>query len=242
MKNMKEMLEQLKDGMLDALFPAACASCGAEGSYICAACQVFFSEAPLACPTCQDPSVFGTRHRHCESSDALDGHVGVWEYEGIVRRLLSQIRERGMAHAASDLVKRALGTMARDERFTEFFSFVLQPSTSVIPVPMEISQEKRQGFSPAKVIAQELSGFLEKQYAPSMLLRIKRFEDASSREARLQNPRGAFLRGTHDIPDRVLLADDFWMSGATMQECCRVLKDNGAKEVWGFTLARAPSF
>ncbi len=239
---MREMLEQLKDGILDALFPAACAACGAEGSYICATCQVFVGESFLACPVCQDPSAFGTRHRHCESSDALDGHVGVWEYEGVMRRLLSRIREQGMTHAASDLMKRALGAMARDARFAEFFSFVLRQDISVIPVPMELTQEKKQGFSPAKVISQELSGLLEKRYAPDALLRTRRFEEALSREARLQNPKGAFHYGTHDILAGALLVDDFWMSGATMQECCRVLKGHGVKEVWGFTLARATSF
>ncbi|MDO8655031.1 MAG: hypothetical protein Q7R48_01225 [bacterium] len=239
---MIEILEQLKDGILDALFPAACASCGTEGTYICATCQVFVSEAALACPVCQDSSAFGTRHRHCEFSDALDGHVGVWEYEGVMRRLLSQIRERGMTHAVSDLVKRALGVMARDERFTEFFSFLLQLDISIVPVPMEITQEKKQGFSLAKVIAQELSGLLEKHYAPDVLLRTRRFEDALSREARLQNPIGVFRYGTHDALAGALLVDDFWMSGTTMQECCRVLKGSGVKEVWGFTLARATSF
>lgn len=236
------MLEQLKDGILDALFPAACASCGTEGRYICPACEVFVGEASLACPACQDPSAFGTRHRHCGFLDALDGHVGVWEYEGVMRRLLSQIRERGMTHAVSELMKRALGAMASDARFAEFFSFVLRPDVSVIPVPMEITQEKKQGFSPAKIIAQELSGPLEKRYVPDALFRTRRFEEALSREARLQNPKGAFRYGTHDISAGALLVDDFWMSGATMQECCRVLKGHGVKEVWGFTLARATSF
>lgn len=236
------MLKQLKGGILEALFPAACASCGTEGTYICPSCEVFISEAPLACPVCQDPSAFGTRHRHCESSDALDGHVGVWEYEGVMRRLLSQILEQGMTHAASDLVKRALGTMARDGRFTEFFSFVLRPDVLVVPVPMEIAQEKKQGFSVAKVIAQELSGLLEKQGAPGMLLRTRRSEDALSREARVREPIGSFRYMSSDVPAGALLVDDFWMSGATMQECCRVLKNGGVKEAWGFTLARATSF
>ena len=83
---------------------------------------------------------------------------------------------------------------------------------------------------------------MEKHYAPDALFRTRRFEDALSREARLQNPIGAFRYRTQDAPVGAFLVDDFWMSGATMQECCRVLKDSGVKEVWGFTLARVTSF
>ncbi len=36
----------------------------------------------------------------------------------------------------------------------------------------------------------------------------------------------------------VLLVDDIWTTGATMRECCRVLKKAGIQKVWGFTLAR----
>ena len=35
----------------------------------------------------------------------------------------------------------------------------------------------------------------------------------------------------------VLLIDDIFTSGATLNECTRVLKKAGAKKVWGFTLA-----
>lgn len=36
----------------------------------------------------------------------------------------------------------------------------------------------------------------------------------------------------------VLLVDDIWTTGATMRECCKVLKMAGIERVWGFTLAR----
>lgn len=36
----------------------------------------------------------------------------------------------------------------------------------------------------------------------------------------------------------VVLVDDVWTTGATMRECCNVLKRAGVQKVWGFTLAR----
>jgi len=40
------------------------------------------------------------------------------------------------------------------------------------------------------------------------------------------------------LPLRVVLVDDLWTTGATMKECCRVLKKAGVQRVWGFTLFR----
>jgi len=48
----------------------------------------------------------------------------------------------------------------------------------------------------------------------------------------------ASARGTEI--EKVVLIDDVWTTGATMKECCKVLKKAGVKEVWGFTIARTP--
>ena len=36
----------------------------------------------------------------------------------------------------------------------------------------------------------------------------------------------------------ILLVDDVYTTGTTMDQCAKVLKENGAKEVWGLTIAR----
>ncbi len=40
------------------------------------------------------------------------------------------------------------------------------------------------------------------------------------------------------VPEIIILVDDVYTSGGTMQECAKTLKEAGAKEVWGFVLAR----
>ena len=63
------------------------------------------------------------------------------------------------------------------------------------------------------------------------------------KEERLYNMKGSFAisSGTLSVPITtlsVVLVDDVWTTGATMQECCKVLRKAGIQEVWGFTLAR----
>jgi predicted amidophosphoribosyltransferase len=59
-------------------------------------------------------------------------------------------------------------------------------------------------------------------------------------EARKENLKGVFLvKDKEKIRGRkILLIDDVYTTGSTMNECARVLKDSGAKEVWGITVAR----
>jgi predicted amidophosphoribosyltransferase len=64
-----------------------------------------------------------------------------------------------------------------------------------------------------------------------------------SEEERRRNVRGAFVvNAEKSVEDRsVLLLDDVYTSGATVNECSRCLKRAGAKEVYVLTLARAVS-
>ncbi|TAN33530.1 ComF family protein [Patescibacteria group bacterium] len=60
-----------------------------------------------------------------------------------------------------------------------------------------------------------------------------------SKEERTQNVAGAFAwKGPAPAPAYVLLVDDVYTTGATMQECARVLKAAGAQKIYWLTLAR----
>ena len=48
----------------------------------------------------------------------------------------------------------------------------------------------------------------------------------------------AFVWRGQIVPERVVLVDDVFTTGATMQEAAKVLKQAGVKEVWGLALAR----
>jgi predicted amidophosphoribosyltransferase len=62
-----------------------------------------------------------------------------------------------------------------------------------------------------------------------------------SGEERVRNVAGAFsLKRPGEVASkRVVLVDDVFTTGATMNECASVLKDAGADQVIAFTLARA---
>jgi predicted amidophosphoribosyltransferase len=61
-----------------------------------------------------------------------------------------------------------------------------------------------------------------------------------TRDERLKNVKGAFATGAGFKPEgkKIILVDDVYTTGATVNECAKVLKKGGAKEVVVFTLAR----
>src|SRR3989344_8149678 len=153
-----EKIGKMKKGILDALFPALCAGCGREGAYICKNCELFLGEAPLICPVCNVSSFGGTRHAYCESSRyGLDGLASMWEYEGIMKHLLGQVKYVGITHVVEELAGRAFATMTKDrERFAPFLSFLFASDTVLTFVPIFRRKEKWRGFNQAELIAKEI--------------------------------------------------------------------------------------
>src|SRR3989338_10769329 len=163
-----EKIGKMKKGILDALFPALCAGCGREGAYICKNCELFLGEAPLICPVCDVSSFGGTRHVYCESSRyGLDGLASMWEYEGIVKHLLGQVKYVGITHIVEELVKRAFAAMAKDQqRFAPFLSFLFEENIAITYVPIFLRKEKHRGFNQAQLIAKEIGKITGKQVVP----------------------------------------------------------------------------
>jgi len=112
----------------------------------------------------------------------------------------------------------------------------------LVPIPLTMKKERKRGFNQAKEIAKELSNKLELPLIDDVLLKIKETLPQVDLEEnlRIQNPKGSFLvKNEHKIMGKkILLVDDVYTTGSTMEECSKILRDAGAKEVWGVAIAR----
>lgn len=247
------VLGRMGRGILDVVFPVRCVGCGQEGhyNYICRRCEGFTSEVALICPLCQQSSLTGERHENCRSLYGLHGLASMWEYEGVVKSLLHTIKYNGMTHAVAETVQNACINMAQDEmRFKVFLSYLFSRDTCITYVPMFKKKERFRGFNQAAVFARELGKIVKKEALP-LLQKIKDTNPQMEldKEQRLKNVKDSFAISAAwklssqegaQLPKRVVLVDDVWTTGATMKECCKVLRKAGVQEVWGFTIARTP--
>ena len=226
----------------DILFPRFCLGCGKEGQYICEKCQNFLVEASLICPVCEKSSFIGEKHSNCSVRYSLDGLISIWEYEGIVKQLIHEAKYKGVSHVLSEAVAKAFETMLRDEiRFKLFFQFLSLSDVYITYVPLFKKKEKERGFNQAYLIAQEISK-ITKEPVINLLEKTKDTLSQTdlNRKERIENVRESFSlrKPVFSANFSILLVDDIWTTGATMRECCQVLKKAGIGKVWGFTLAR----
>jgi competence protein ComFC len=225
---------------LDLIFPKKCVGCGKWGKYVCEECEVGMWEEEQICPGCCRSSRYGLRHEYCRNKGYLDGVSCLWAYEGLVRRLISGAKYK--------LYFDYLGELFKDvnER-SEYYSLVkfLKVQPVVVPVPLFFKREKERGFNQAEVIGRWISREWKLELT-NLLVRIKDTgkQVGRNREERLKAMEGAFqIRfkiqdSKFKMPAKVLLIDDVWTTGTTVQECAKTLKKAGVKEVWGWVLAR----
>lgn len=216
--------------------------CAKEGKYICDNCNVFLGESALICPVCDKSSFNGQTHLQCLNKNGLDGLTNIWEYEGITKTALHNIKYKGNFDIVSEFTEKAFLAMRQDvSRFESFFSFIFSKDVYITYAPMYIKKEKRRGFNQSEIIAKVLEKITEKKTI-DLLEKIKDtpLQTNLDKEERIKNVKDCFriLPNLTFLPKKIVLVDDLWETGATLRECCEVLKISGVEQVWGFTLFR----
>jgi ComF family protein len=116
----------------------------------------------------------------------------------------------------------------------------------VVPVPLDRGRRKERGFNQAELIAKPLARLLCIPFRSCLLVRTRPRANRLrlTRRERWETVRGAYA--THQSAQvdklRVLLVDDVFTTGATLDACSKALKGAGAARVVGLTVARAMTF
>lgn len=114
---------------------------------------------------------------------------------------------------------------------------------AVVPVPLDRARFKERGYNQAELIAKPLARLLGIPFRSYLLVRTRPRPDhlRLTRRERWETVRGAYAPCERAPVDklRVLLVDDVFTTGATLDACSRALKGAGAARVVGLTVARA---
>ena len=112
----------------------------------------------------------------------------------------------------------------------------------IIPVPLHPARLRAREFNQSLLLADQLSHHLVRPVSPTNLVRITATDPQTTltRQARLRNLRKAFdVRRPQDLAEkRILLVDDVFTTGTTLNECAKTLLKAGTGPVFALTLAR----
>ena len=217
--------------VIDLLYPPRCVGCARFGvGFLCDSCVAGLTrpEGPDYCQRCSAPWD-GDLCLDCVHWDSLTGCRAVAMHAGAARQAVHALKYghvRAVAKPMAEEMMRVAAPLAPDVAFA---------------VPLHRSRVRRRGYNQAEALLANMKLELP-QESPGRLVRARKTRtqvglDAGERRA---NVVGAFgYRGEPLDGRNVLLVDDVVTSGATANECARVLKEHGAVRVHVAAFARA---
>lgn len=197
---------------LDVLFPRRCCGCGRVAvDDFCFECRLSVEEMPL--PECG-----------CDKAAA-------YVYGGPVRDAILGLKHNGRVHVAAPL----------GGRLAEMLGPVLPVMPAcVVPVPSHRLRLRQRGYNPASLLALEVARTLGVPMSERLLER--RGELLSQKGKGVAQRReaiaGAFVVVGRLPPGPVLLVDDVWTTGATLDSCRQVLELAGGQVCGCWAVAR----
>lgn len=240
-----EKRQPFLNALLDFLFPPLCHVCKrfiphAGRLHICPSCRERMPAPPHPlCPICGIP-FSSTGDDHCCSSclkhpPPFHAARAALLHDGPGRDLVHAFKYNAMPH-----LRRPLALLVV-EQLTDFVT-AWQPDL-IVPVPLHVRRLRSRGFNQVLLVGELLAREWRIPLCRRALRRVRWTEPQVSLAAglRRENVRNAFsVTGTPLVSGRrVLLVDDVFTTGSTVEECSRVLVRAGAEQVLVITLTRA---
>jgi ComF family protein len=237
------ILSDATEIILDTLFPITCLSCGKEHIWLCENClQKIIPLSFQQCPLCEKQITSdGILCSKCKPLSALDGLLVATHYrENGIDRLIHFYKYKFIQDLSFPLGKIATRTFSRS---------TLPLPDLILPVPLHSKRLRWRGFNQSQLLAEYIGKNLTAGFeipVPDTLLIRKKHTSPQMKiktyQQRLSNLHNAFAidpeKRSSIQGKTILLVDDVATTGATLFECAKVLKQNGAKKVFAIVLAR----
>lgn len=224
---------QLGRQLGDMLLPGHCLLCStASGAdLLCPGCAEDLPRLPAKlCPLCSEPTTHGERCGAClRKAPHFSSSIALFRYEFPTDRLIQALKYAHQLAVAAWLGKLLAQRLANHS------------CDLIIPLPLHPERLRERGFNQSVEIARPLARARKMPLSLDALVRVRptAAQAELALDKRAGNVRGAFECKADPSGRRVLLIDDVMTSGATLDECARVLKLHGASRVDVAVAARA---
>lgn len=232
--------------LLDFLYPPRCPLCGEilalnEGLAHRACYKTLVWVREPRCKRCGKPltpvagegqelcmDCLRSRHRH---GNSFDQGRALWLYSGNIQQSVLDYKYKGMKSYTEFYAEEAVRACGR---------WIGRKNPQVlIPVPLHPRKKRIRGFNQAELLARAIGRRMDLPVNRNILLRKRWTEPqkAVSGQARRHNlVKSMEIRYLPEKLHRVMLIDDIYTTGSTMEACAGILRQNGVEEIYFLTL------
>lgn len=236
---MEIMPKSLAEAAIELLFPRRCPVCNEivvpRGNLICPSCykKLSFVKSPN-CKKC-GKEVWSDAQEYCfdctRHKRSFEYGAALVNYNEAAKNSMVKIKYKNKREYLDFYAQEMIKKMA--------YKIQWMKADLLVPVPVHPGRRRQRGFNQAQVLAEKLGQALGIPVCLDTLQRSKRTapqKDLTPAQ-RLKNLEKAFTVGK--IPEgaeSVILVDDIYTTGSTVEACTRVLKRSGVKRVYFLTI------
>ena len=160
--------------------------------------------------------------------------IYIFKYEGIIRKTILKYKFQ----EGSYLYKTFVNFILKNQKFFEF----IKSYDTIVPVPISKKRYKERGYNQSYLIAKEISKKTKLELQNRCIIKRKNVIEQSklNKEEREKN-----IKGVYEIIDkenlqnkRIILVDDIYTTGNTVNECCRILQKAQPKSISVIVIAK----
>ena len=227
----------LFDWCLGILYPQTCCFCGKiSREKLCAQCakKVEYIEEPR-CKKCGKPISQEEKEfcYDCEKRElSYEQGRSLWLHKGPVRWSVYQFKYHN---------RRIYGAFYAEELFRMYGEQIKAwEIQTIIPIPLHRRRRRKRGYNQAEILAKHLGRLTGIVVDTKSVIRIRNTKPQKklNRRQRKSNLEVAFkVVKDAKLPQNILLIDDIYTTGNTIDAVTRVLKEKGAQKVWFLTIS-----
>lgn len=220
--------------IFDFILPRLCASCGTK----------LTKEEKVICNHCKEQLTFADNERlekeylrKFSKNNSIDGFTSLFVFETgtSIQDLIHSVKYDNKFRNGNYIGQQIAANLK--DRILSW-----QPSF-IIPVPLHSLKKAERGYNQSYYIAKGISSVLKIPVKQNIIKR-NRYTQTQTKlnmDERRENMRNAFLLRNNKVikSSRIILLDDVITTGATVSECGRILKENGADKVFALSAAIA---
>ena len=215
------------DTLLDLLYPQICGICGQTNKKsLCNKCNIKLKKE----------FTFSIDNYNKDFSKNFVEHCYYFKYENLIREQIIDLKFHEKPY-----IYKTISTFLKNNK--KSFDY-LEKYDIIVVVPISKKRKKERGYNQSELMLKELSNILNVKVYNNVLYKIKNTIPQSSlnKKQREENAKGVYKAiNCNKIKNKkILLFDDIYTTGSTINECARILVQNGIhrKQIGALTIAK----